>query len=376
MFVAFLAVTFSTTTANAWKLCKRNEHNVKVCLTDVQILNIAESSGDDEVIAGVEDFIETVDEVVRVNNSSVAKSARGAETEVHVDDAVFKINGEEVINPAKSSLLNQKFRFLSQKGGDVHEYGDNTDGQVLYGPPSESGGFACHGYESIDTCKACCMASRASAIPLIYAIGVKCHTAAGPCIWCHVGCAALELGLLAALAWNTRSCNNHCEDPWWNDRSITVPSSITQGLESSEDYTECSGWSTWEDGERVLMSTPWSDGELNCVIDIYEEAGPDFWYDMNSVYVTAVGMKGPDGMIVHDYRIQDVSILGKGRQIPYVGWTQTDEHGLYMNLIAGGKIYLDVDWSFDAKLWVWGDIVKDDVVGEILDPHDVGIIQF
>lgn len=270
------------------------------------------------------------------------------------------------LRPLKTRTLNAPLGL----GVDVHE-GDNTDGQELHGPPG--GGpatFACTGYSSNDTCKACCTATRMGMLPGIWAIATKCHAAANVNLWFHAGCAVLEGSLLAGLLYSTHVCNDNCEDTYWNDRSVDWQAQhhapLRQSLSTGR-YGQCEGWVRqleWG-GVRWLVlydSVDRYTRSPNCYlllnhVDTVPRVTQELYWGANNRYVKLVGDDSNEwDFRPVEYRIVDVDSKKSGRQIPYVGITGVDDTGVYLTLLRdGSRLYIDDSRVFESlKVWLYG----------------------
>lgn len=255
---------------------------------------------------------------------------------------------------------------------DIHEdAGNNTDGQILHGPPGSAATWGCTGYSGIDSCKACCMATRTLGLAPIAAWAKYCHgVIANACTalaWlCHAGCAASEAIALGALWYSADKCNDNCERSYWNDQSVdwtgVQHSSLRQAVDSGK-YKTCEGWVSylkWYGVDWLALSEDYDDlqGTYNCamLVDPENDVVEELYWGANGRRVKVVGERPWDFRPV-EYRIVDINGREPGRQIPYVGTTGVDDEGVYMTLQrTGEKLYLDGRLVFESlKIWVWGE---------------------
>lgn len=254
----------------------------------------------------------------------------------------------------------------------IHEdAGDNTDGQMLHGPPGSAATWGCTGYSTNDTCKACCMATRTLGLAPIAAWAKYCHgVIANACTalaWlCHAGCVASEAIALGALWYSADKCNDNCERSYWNDQSVdwngVQHSSLRQAVESGE-YKTCEGWVSrleWYGVDWLALSEDYDDinGTYNCamLIDPDNDVVEELYWGARGKRVRVVG-EWPWDFRPVEYRILDINGSTPGRQIPFVGTTGIDDDGVYLVLQrTGEKLYLDGRFVFESlKVWVWGE---------------------
>ena len=323
----------------------------------------------------------------------------------------LRSNTQGLLNVAQSALTS------SDDDDDMPmiDRGVNTDGQVLYGPPGKMAAWGCTGYGSVDTCKACCMATRTMGLAPIVAFAKWCHTAANGCTFaawvCHAGCGVIEAGMLAGLIYSTSECNRNCEHVFWNDTSIDWAGQSSSAL-YWDDAQECRGilkgsGVTLNGGEHISIpgytlvtqigdSKRWN---VECVVLSNEVTHDDFgWGGVagNDVRVLGEAVPCPPGereemrvygpvtheidhagircMEIVDYRIVDVDPEQKYDQTPFVGVVRNDGDRYWMNLMRSEeRLYLNgLPWYADNfKVWAWGKRSGNDLAVE-----DFGLLGY
>jgi hypothetical protein len=327
----------------------------------------------------------------------------------------------ELVSPLPSfnPMLRSTVSALLAQGSDdpdddMPSIGVNTDGQVLYGPPGSKASWGCTGYGSIDTCKACCMATRTLGVAPIVAFAKWCHTLANGCTvaaWaCHAGCGLAEAGMVAALLYSTNECNHNCEHVYWNDTSIDWAGQSSHALYwDPEDLVECRGivkgdFVTLNGGEHISIpgygvvsqipdSGRWA---VECVVLRNEVTAVDFRYggigDTDTRFLgrpvpcppaqkptcprcrpptVEVSHQGIQCLDIVDYRIVDIDQQARYDQTPHVGIVRWDEarESMYINIMrTDERMYLDDGywWPWPGmKSWIWGNRSGDRI--EVLD---------
>lgn len=286
----------------------------------------------------------------------------------------------------------------------VEDTGVNTDGQLLYGPPGGWAEWGCTGYGSVDTCKACCMASRTTMLGAIWGVAKTCHAWANTCAAvfgvgvaaCHVGCGIVEAAAIGALLYSTGRCNGNCEKPpYWNDTSIDWSGSTHQNRLTG--YHECLGWVRGSGRVEINGSEHIS---IPGVKLVHDTAGPqrvkcvvlhegDVWHEIPGATETRVlgrpvecppattpehgrftegDHAGIMCLIAEDYRVVDNDRDEPYDQTPFVGVLQVEDDRVYIDRIEGGPLYLDMP-THDDYLWLleWGLRIKVAVRGHLID---------
>lgn len=398
---ASLVFALSAVTAHARYVCTRHDNATVECASRDEFVSLMQQYDTAEPFASVSgnDFVAMADDVWREYGADAVvfagddlpvAIALGASVAPGVFEyvALAGIESPALEQPAPpipdidwSSFVQPMPVSSLEVEQDV---GVNTDGQVLYGLPNDYNGFFCSGYASVDNCKACCMATRTLAVPAIAKFAMWCHGAVAVTVVGHIACGAAEATMTGLVLLNAKKCNRNCEKPFWNDTSIDWSSKTSSRLTAGR--AECEGIVNWVriNGKwHATLGDDFATKDARCTIvapvryddSVANRVANELISFPPALEVRVIG-DVRDGLFYPiDYRVIDVDYGTKGRQIPYVGFTDSDAGGTYITVErTGQKLYLDGnDTAIDVKVWAYGD-VKDGRMAvvraqEIAFPH-------